>query len=55
MKKVICSALALAAAAGAMAADDKAAAPDSMGFKFTDVKLVKTTPVKDQNLSLIHI
>ena len=51
MKKVICSALALAAAAGAMAADDKAAAPDSMGFKFTDVKLVKTTPVKDQNKS----
>lgn len=25
--------------------------PDSTGFKFTDVKLVKTTPVKDQNKS----
>lgn len=25
--------------------------PDSTGFKFTDVKLVKTTPVKDQNRS----
>ncbi len=25
--------------------------PDSTGFKFTDVKVVKTTPVKDQNKS----
>lgn len=38
-------------AAGASAADNKATAPDSMGYKFTDVKLVKTTPVKDQNKS----
>ena len=30
-------------------ADDKAAKNDSTGFKFTDVKVVKTTPVKDQN------
>lgn len=32
-------------------ADDKVVVPDSTGFKFTDVKLVKTTPVKDQNKS----
>lgn len=32
-------------------ADDKVIIPDSTGFKFTDVKLVKTTPVKDQNKS----
>ncbi len=25
--------------------------PDSTGFKFTDVKIIKTTPVKDQNKS----
>lgn len=25
--------------------------PDSTGFKFTDIKLIKTTPVKDQNKS----
>ena len=25
--------------------------PDSTGFQFTDVELVKTTPVKDQNKS----
>lgn len=32
--------------------DDKTATPlDSAGFKFTDVKVVKTTPVKDQNKS----
>lgn len=32
-------------------ADDKVVIPDSTGFKFTDVKIVKTTPVKDQNKS----
>ena len=25
--------------------------PDSTGFKFTDVKVVKTTPIRDQNQS----
>lgn len=35
---------------GAMA-DDKVVIPDSTGFKFTDVKVIKTTPVKDQNKS----
>jgi bleomycin hydrolase len=34
-----------------VAADDKIEIPDSTGFKFTDIKLVKTTPVKDQNKS----
>lgn len=32
-------------------ADDKVVVPDSTGFKFTDIKVVKTTPVKDQNKS----
>ena len=30
---------------------DDIVVPDSTGFKFTDVKTVKTTPVKDQNKS----
>ena len=33
------------------AADDKVVDPDSTGFKFTDIKLVPTTSVKDQNKS----
>ena len=32
-------------------ADPKIEIPDSTGFKFTDVKVNKTTPVKDQNKS----
>ena len=32
-------------------ADDKIVDPDSTGFKFTDIKLVPTTSVKDQNKS----
>lgn len=35
----------------ATAADDGVIIPDSTGFKFTDIKVVKTTPVKDQNKS----
>ena len=34
-----------------MMADDKVVIPDSTGFKFTDVKVVKSTPVKDQSKS----
>lgn len=34
-----------------MLADDKVEIPDSTGFKFTDIKVVKTTSVKDQNKS----
>lgn len=45
----------LIAAIGAIAfpsvADDGVITPDSTGFKFTDVKVVKTTSVKDQNKS----
>lgn len=51
MKKLLTSALALTCAAAALAADPKIEIPDSTGFKFTDVKTVKTTPVKDQNKS----
>lgn len=46
----IASILALACAGTVYAAADEAK-PDSTGFTFTDVKLVKTTPVKDQNKS----
>lgn len=48
MKKLICSAVAVAVSLGAAA---EVAKPDSAGFKFKDVKLVKTTSVKDQNKS----
>lgn len=34
-----------------VSADDKVVNPDSTGFKFTDVKVIKTTPVRDQNQS----
>lgn len=50
MIKPIISSLALVMAVAA-AADDKVVIPDSTGFKFTDVKVIKTTPVKDQNKS----
>ncbi len=33
------------------ATDDKIVDPDSTGFKFTDISLIKTSPVKDQNKS----
>lgn len=46
---VTCSLMALAALVSH--ADDKVVIPDSTGFKFTDVKIVKTTPVKDQDKS----
>ncbi len=50
MKKLLSVALAAAAALTA-AADDGIENPDSTGFTFTDITLVKTTPVKDQNKS----
>lgn len=50
MKYIIASVLAGAMAFNA-SADDKVIVPDSTGFKFTDVKVVKTTPVRDQNQS----
>lgn len=48
MKKLICGAIAATVAASAWAAPVD---PDSTGFKFTDVKVVKTNPVRDQNSS----
>lgn len=50
MKYLISSVLTLAVAFNAVA-DDKIVEADSTGFKFTDVKVVKTTSVKDQNKS----
>lgn len=50
MKYIIASILAGALAFNA-SADDKVIVPDSTGFKFTDVKVVKTTPIRDQNQS----
>lgn len=52
MKRFSLMIAAAAAVIGAAAADDdKVVVPDSTGFKFTDIKLVKTTPVTDQNKS----
>lgn len=46
------SIIALAAASLQIAqADDKIVNPDSTGFTFTDVKVIPTTPVKDQHKS----
>lgn len=50
MKRYFIGAAFVAAALWATA-DDKVVVPDSTGFKFTDVKVIKTTPVKDQNKS----
>lgn len=50
MKRCFVGAAFIAAALLANA-DDKVVVPDSTGFKFTDVKVIKTTPVKDQNKS----
>lgn len=51
MKKLL-TLMAVASVSGmGMHADDGIVVPDSTGFKFTDVVLVKTTPVKDQNKS----
>ena len=50
MKHLFVALLAAGISISAMA-DDKVVIPDSTGFKFTDIKVVKTTPVKDQNKS----
>lgn len=47
MKSALLSALIIGMAASTANAD--VVNPDSTGFKFTDVKVVKTTPVRDQN------
>ena len=52
MKKFLTLAAAAVIAAPAALADKAAAEnPDSTGFKFTDIKVIPTTPVKDQNKS----
>ncbi len=52
MKKTLIAMLMSGCAVCAVAGpDDGVVIPDSTGFKFTDVKLVKTTPVTDQNKS----
>ncbi len=51
MKKYLFGAMALCVALGAQAKDKKTEDDKTGGFKFTDVKVVKTTPVKDQNKS----
>ena len=48
MKHLFLTLIAASLVFGAMA-DDKVVNPDSTGFKFTDIKTVKSTPVKDQN------
>ena len=50
MKKYLIFGAAMMAALPSIA-DDGIVVPDSTGFKFTDVTLVKTGPVKDQNKS----
>lgn len=50
MKKIALFIAASMAFAGANA-DEKVVIPDSTGFKFTDIKVVPTTSVKDQNKS----
>lgn len=47
--KLILSLAAAMMALAATAADDDVVIPDSTGFKFTDIKVVPTTTVKDQN------
>ena len=51
MKKYILGAMALCVVLGVQAKDKKTEDDKTGGFKFTDVKTVKTTPVKDQNKS----
>lgn len=51
MKHLILPLAALLLAPLAGRADDKVENPDSTGFTFTDIKVVRTTPVKDQNKS----
>lgn len=50
MKKILATILAVTAAV-ASNADDKIIVPDSTGFTFTDIKVIKSTPVRDQNKS----
>lgn len=49
--KTVGLALALCVAVPAIADDEGVVVPDSTGFKFNDVVVIKTTPVRDQNQS----
>lgn len=49
MKQFLILAAALAICSGVNAEENKAEKDSTGGFQFTDVKVVKTTPVKDQN------
>lgn len=51
MKKLFCGLMAVSATLAAMAEDVKQQADSVEGYVFTDVKLVPTTSVKDQNKS----
>ena len=51
MKKLILALAACTAASAAMAQADSTATDSIKGFKFTDVKVIPTTSVKDQNKS----
>lgn len=51
MKKFISSALAAMTVFSAMAENSKTEKNDSTGFEFTDIAIVKTSPVRDQNKS----
>lgn len=51
MKKIILALAACTAASAAMAQADSTATDSIKGFKFTDVKVIPTTSVKDQNKS----
>lgn len=51
MKYIFAGLMAATVALGAAADDKTSENPDSTGFVFTDIKTIKTTPVKDQNKS----
>jgi len=51
MNKLIITSILGVATALSVSAKDDIVVPDSTGFKFTDVKIIPSTPVKDQNKS----
>lgn len=51
IKLAVAFALCTLVSSSALHADDKVVVPDSTGFKFTDVIVIPTTSVKDQNKS----
>lgn len=51
MKRIICGAMAAITMLSAWGDAPKEEKNDSTGFEFTDIKVIKTTPVRDQNKS----